>query len=454
MHADVVVIGSGQAGVPLAARLAKAGRRVVLVERKLLGGTCVNDGCTPTKTMVASARAAHAARRAGRLGVSTGDVRVDLAAVVERKDKVVRQWRDGVQRRLEGMGDKLQWRKGHARFVGARQVAVGDDVIRAETVIVNTGARAVVPDLPGLENVPWLDNTRILQLRELPRHLVVLGGGYIACEFGQMFRRFGSEVTIVQRGPHLFGREDADVASAVEAVLRAENITLLLGSEGRQVTRLGDDIVLELESGEQVRGSHLLLAVGRRPNTDDLGCEAGGVELDNRGAIVADEHYATSAPGVYAVGDVIGGPQFTHTSWDDHRLLYDVLMGDGKRSRSDRIVPYCVFTDPQLARVGLSETEARERGIAYELATMEFGKIARAIEIDETAGILKVLLDPTSERVLGAAIVGVEAGELIHMFVVLMQAGASARTIVDVQVIHPTLAEGVQSLLLSLPRYA
>lgn len=454
MHFEVLVIGSGQAGVPLATQLASDGKSVLLVERKNLGGTCVNYGCTPTKTMVASARVAHVARRARRLGVETGPVRVDLGAVVDRKNEIVRQWREGVQGRLDGAGPALQWRYGHARFVGPRKVQVGDDVFTADTVVVNTGGRPVVPDLPGLDQVAWLDNASIMQLRELPQHLVILGGGYIACEFGQMFRRFGAEVTIVQRGSHLFGREDPDVASAVEEALRAEGLTVLLDREGKRVRPDGETILLELDNGGRLRASHLLVATGRRPNTDDLGCQAGGINLDKRGAIVVDENYRTSAAGVYAVGDVIGGPQFTHTSWDDHRLLYQVLRGRKPRNRHDRLVPYCVFTDPPLARVGLSESEARQAGIEYELATMDFGNIARAIEIDETAGLLKVLVDPKTERVLGAAIVGAEAGELIHMFVVLMQAGAPARAIVDVQVIHPTLAEGVQSVLLSLDRYA
>ena len=454
MDFDVIVIGSGQAGVPLATRLAGTGRRVLLVERKNLGGTCVNYGCTPTKTMVASARAAHVARHAGRLGVDAGKVRVDLAAVVDRKNKVVREWREGVQSRLDSGGDKLVWRYGHARFVGPRTIDVAGDRYTADTIVINTGARHVSPPLPGLDTAPHLDNASIMELRELPAHLVVLGGGYIACEFGQMFRRFGSEVTIVQRGDHLIDREDPDIASALEDVFRAEGIQLLLSGAGKSVRREGGDILLELEGGRKVRGSHLLVAVGRRPNTDELGCEAAGIELDKRGAIVADEQFRTTRPGIYAVGDVLGGPQFTHNSWDDHRILYNILMGKPARSRSGRLVPYTVFTDPQVARVGLSEAEAMERGIEYEVATLPYASIARAIELDETAGLMKLLIDPKSERILGAAIVGLEAGELIHIFVALMQAGSTARPIADAQAVHPTLAEGVQSLVMSLPRYA
>jgi pyruvate/2-oxoglutarate dehydrogenase complex dihydrolipoamide dehydrogenase (E3) component len=347
----------------------------------------------------------------------------------------------------------LQVAHGHARFVGPRRLQVGDQVHEADTVVLNTGGRAVVPELPGIDRTPWLDNARVMELRQVPSHLIVLGGGYIACEFGQMFRRFGAEVTIVQRPEHLLGREDVEIATALEEVFRAEGITLRLGVEARAVSGSEGTVEAELTDGSRVRGSHLLVAVGRRPNTDDLGCEAGGVKLDKRGAILADDFYATSAPGVYAVGDVLGGPQFTHTAWDDHRILYDILQGKRERGRRGRLIPYAVFTDPQVARVGLSETEAKEQGIAYELATMPFAYIARAIELDETAGVLKLLIDPKTERILGAAIAGIEAGELIHVFVALMQAGATARAILDAQAVHPTLAEGLQSLVLSLDRY-
>ena len=453
MRYDVIVIGSGQAGVPLATRFAEAGKKVLVIERKNLGGTCINYGCTPTKTMVASARAAHVARRAGRLGVRTGEVQVDLGAVVDRKTEIVRQWRAGVQGRLEGHGERLQWQHGHARFVGPREIQVGGTTHTAEIVIINTGARHVQPRLPGLDQIPALDNASIMELRQVPEHLVILGGGYIACEFGQMFRRFGAEVSIVQRGEHLLGREDPDVAEALEQVFRDEGIQLCLDNEGKAVARHARGVELTLEKGKALVGSHLLVAVGRQPNTDELGCEAAGIRLGARKEILVDEHYRTSSPGVYAVGDCIGGPQFTHTSWDDHRILYDLLLGRSQRGREGRLVPYTVFTDPQVARVGLSEAEAKEAGIPYEVATLPYASIARAIEVDETAGLMKLLIDPKTEKILGAAMVGLEAGELIHIFVALMQAGSTARPLVDAQAVHPTLAEGVQSLVMSLPRY-
>jgi pyruvate/2-oxoglutarate dehydrogenase complex dihydrolipoamide dehydrogenase (E3) component len=453
MKVDVLIIGSGQAGVPLATRLADTGRHVALVERALLGGTCTNYGCTPTKSMIASARAAHVARTAGRFGVRTGEVRVDLEAVVARKDQIVKSWRAGVSRRLTDARPRLQVVEGAARFVGEREVQVGGRRYRADVVIINTGARPEVPSIPGLEQVRWLDNHRALDLRELPRHLVVLGGGYIGCELGQMFRRFGSAVTLIHRHAHLLAREDAELVAPLETVFEAEGIDLCLNAQVRRVVRGGDELVVQLGDRE-LRGSHLLVATGRRPNTDDLGCGPAGVALDPRGYVVVDDHYQTSAPGVYAVGDVTGGVQFTHSSWDDHRILFSHLLGHRTRDRSDRLIPYTVFTDPQLAHVGLREAEARSRGLNVEVATLAFGDVARAIETDQTAGMMKVVVDSDSERVLGATLVGAEAGELIHIFVPLIQARLSARPIVDAEFVHPTFAEGVQGLVMRLGRYA
>lgn len=455
MRYDALVIGSGQGGVPLAARLAEAGRRTAIVERSHLGGTCVNTGCTPTKTMIASARAAHVTRTAGRLGVRAGDVRVDLATVVDRKNKMVDQWRSSVARRLDRAGANLTLIRGEARFTGPRKIEVNGEEQSAETVIINTGGHPVTPPIEGLDAVAFLDNKSAAELRELPSHLIVLGGGYIGCEFAQMYRRFGADVTVVQRAGHLLPREDEDVSEAVEQVFRDESIELRLGTEPRSIRRQDDGVVADLEGDGELRGSHLMVAVGRGPNTDALNCEAAGVELDDRGYVVADDVYQTTAEGIYAIGDVLGAfPQFTHSSWDDGRLLFDLLTGPGTRGRSDRIIPYCVFTDPQVARVGLSERDARAMGIEHEVASMPFGHVARAIETDETSGVMKVLLDPRSERVLGATIVGAEAGELIHIFVTLMSAGASARAIVEAEAVHPTFAEGVQSLIMRLDRYS
>jgi pyruvate/2-oxoglutarate dehydrogenase complex dihydrolipoamide dehydrogenase (E3) component len=455
---DLIIIGTGQAGVPLATRLAATGTRVLIVERGAPGGTCVNTGCTPTKTMVASARAAHVARTAGRFGVHVTGVEVDFAAVVARKDAVVARWRAGIERRLGPETKNLRFVRGHARFVGPRAIEVNGERHEAARLVVNVGARAATPDIPGLDAIPWLDSSRLLDLGELPAHLVVIGGGYIGCELGQMMRRFGAAVTLVAPSERLLAREDPDVSEALEGVFRAEGLALALGHQVTRVSRAAHggtpEIEVALADGSVLRGSHLLVATGRRPNTDDLGCDAAGIALTADGYVQVDERYETSARGIYAVGDCVPGPQFTHVSWDDHRVLFEILQGRTPRARSERIVPYTVFTDPQVAGVGLSEREARAAGIAVDVATMPFGSIARAVETDETAGLVKILLDPTTDRILGARIVGADAGELIHVFSVLMQARASARAIVDGEFVHPTFAEGLQTAVMKLPRYA
>ncbi|BDG05521.1 mercuric reductase [Anaeromyxobacter oryzae] len=454
MDLDVIVIGSGQAGVPLATRLAGRGKRVLLAERGELGGTCTNTGCTPTKTIVASARAAHVARTAGRLGVRAGTVEVDFPAVIARKDAMVAKWREGVARRLAEAGDRLTVARGQARLAGDGVVEVGGEQHRAPVIVLDVGGRPAVPPIEGLERVAWLDNRRVMELRELPRRLLVIGGGYVGCELAQAYRRLGAAVAIVEPGPHLLGREDAEVSEAVEAVFRAEGLEVHLATRVNAVASRDGGVALTLSTGATLEGSHLLVCTGRRPNTDDLGCAAAGVALDARGFVTVDDRYRTSAPGVYAVGDCTGGPQFTHAAWDDHRLLLDVLDGRPGRGRGDRIVPYTVFVDPQVGAVGPTEAEARARGVPVEVARLPFGAIARAIETDETAGLLKVLVDPGTERIVGARIVGAEAGELVHVFVALMQAGAPARAIVDMEAIHPAFAEGLQSVLMALPRYA
>ena len=454
MDCDVIVIGSGQAGVPLAARLAEVGRRVVLAESSHLGGSCVNYGCTPSKTVIAAARAAHVARTAGAHGVHTGEVRVDLGAVVDRKDRKVQGWRDSVAERLRSAGERLRLVRGHARFTGPRTVRVGDEEYRADVVIVNTGARPVEPPIPGLTEVPWLDNAGLMALRQLPEHLLVLGGGYIGCELGQAYRRFGAKVTLIDHNTRLLSREDPEVSETLAEVFADEGIDLRLGAEIRSVTGGSGSVTARLAGGDTVEGSHVLVATGRRPRTDDLGAEAAGLELDEGGAIPVDEHYRTAVDGVYAVGDVTGGAQFTHASWDDHRILFDLLEGDGRRTRADRLIPYAVFTDPQVGRVGLSESEARRQGIPHESTRMPFHRIARASETGQTAGTLNVIIDPGDETVLGATIVGAEAAELIHVFVALMSAGAPVRALVDAEAIHPTFAEGLQTLVMQLDRYA
>ena len=451
---DLIIIGSGQAGVPLATRMAAAGKRVLVVERGHAGGTCVNIGCTPTKTLVASARAAHVARTAGRLGVRVADVQVDFPAVMARKDGMVRRWREGVEKHLGGAGEQLELVRGHARFVAPHRIQVGDRYFEAEQVVINVGARPAVPAIAGLGDVPYLTSTSLLALKQLPPHLVIVGAGYIACEMGQMFRRFGAEVTLVAPSPRILAREESALSEALGGVFRAEGIRLQLGQAVVSASVSAGDVGLSLKDGTTVSGSHLLLATGRTPNTDDLGCDAAGLGLDAQGCLVVDELYQTSQSGVYAVGDCTPGPQFTHVAWDDHRVLFDVLMARPARPRTQRLVPYTVFTDPQVAGVGLTAEAARKQGFEVETASMPFGSVARAIETDETAGVIEIVLDAKTERILGAFIVGVDAGELIHVFSTLMASGASARTIVDAEFVHPTFAEGLQSAVMRLPRYA
>ncbi len=451
---DIVIIGSGQAGVPLATRLVAAGRRVVLVERDALGGTCVNTGCTPTKTFIASAEAAHRARKASRLGVNTGDISVDFPAVVARKRDVVETWREGVQSNLQDAGDALVLLRGDARFSGPRTVTVGGDSVSADVIIVNTGGRPAVPPIDGLDDIPWLDNARAMDLDALPSHLVVLGGGYIGCELGQAFRRFGAEVTIVDKNDHLMRREDVDVSEALEDAFREEGISLRFGARATRVERTDGGVRLYLDEGDPVDGSHLLVATGRRPSTDGLGCDAAGIDLDASGHVVVDDGYATSADGIYAVGDVTGGPQFTHVSWDDHRILFDILEGTRSGGRSGRVVPYAAFTDPPIGRVGWSEREAEESDTPYSVGTLPFKMVARAYETDRTAGLIKVVIQDGTDRILGATVVGAEAAELVTVFQALMLAGAPVTDLVRGQMIHPAFVEGLQSAVMTLPRFS
>ena len=457
--ANVIIIGTGQAGVPLAARLAAAGRRVVVMERGRPGGTCVNAGCTPTETLIASAHAAHAARTGERFGVQAQGVTVDFRAVMGRVAGIVARWQAGIEKKLASAGDRIRFVRGHGRFVAPRVVEANGERYQAAQIVIDVGARPEMPALPGIDTVAPLTSTSALVLATLPPRLIVIGAGYVACELGQAFSRLGSEVTIVGRGPKLLAREDPEVSDALAGAFRAEGIRLELGRSVARLARHASDgsddaIEVELEGGTSLRGPRVLVAADRIPNTSDLGCDAAGIALDRAGRITVDERYETTAPGVFAVGDCTPGPQFTHVAWDDHRVLFDVLTGRPARRRSDRIVPYTVFTDPQVAGVGLSEQAARARGLEIEVASMPFGSIARAIETDQTAGVVRIVIDSRSEKLLGATVVGAEAGELIHIFGMLLQAGAPARTLVDAEMAHPTFAEGLQTALMRLPRFA
>lgn len=451
---DAIVIGAGQAGVPLAIAFAGAGLATAIVEREHVAGTCINEGCTPTKTMVASARVAHVARRAERYGVGTGAVSVDMARVRQRKRDIVTSWRAGSEARIEA-AEGLELLMGEARFTGPRILDVGllDGGTRrltAERIVINTGARRSIPDLPGLTGVPYLDSTSVMELDVVPEHLLVLGGGYVAVEFAQMFSRFGAAVTIVQRGEQLLGREDPDIAAEVASVLRESGVEVLLRSAAHSA---GLDergrILLMVDTPEaprEISGSHLLAAVGRTPNTDALDLAAAGIETDGHGFIITNDRLKTTAPGVYAAGDVKGGPAFTHISYDDFRVLRTNLLEGGNASIADRLVPYTVFIDPELGRVGLTETEARAQGRRIKVATMPMAWVARALEMDETQGVMKAVVDAESDQILGAAVLGVAGGELAAIIQVAMMGGVRAARLRDTVFTHPTLAESLNNL--------
>lgn len=449
MKYDGIVIGSGQAGNPLSQDLVDHGWTVALVERAHLGGTCINTGCTPTKTMIASAQVAHYARNASRWGVRTGKVSVDLGKIVDRKNAMVERFRGGQQGNVDSR-DKLHLYRGQARFLGPRTVAVGDQVLEGERIFVNTGTRTDIPAIDGLDSVPYLTNATIMELTELPKHLIVIGGGYIGLEFGQMFRRFGSQVTVVHRGEVLLAREDADVAEELQKALEAEGMRFLLRATPTRVAMKAGKVALTLQAGgasRTVTGSHLLVATGRRPNTDDLGLEKAGVETDGRGFIKVNGKLETNVPGIWALGDVKGGPAFTHISYNDYQVVFGNLMDGKDLSIRDRLVPYSVFTDPQLGRVGMTEKEARASGRKLKIGKIPMTWVARAIERDETAGLMKLVVDAESDRILGAAILATEGGELIQILGALMLAQVPYTLLKGAIYIHPTLAEGFYALM-------
>jgi pyruvate/2-oxoglutarate dehydrogenase complex dihydrolipoamide dehydrogenase (E3) component len=446
---DAIVIGSGQGGSPLAQAMAARGWKVALVERRHVGGTCINTGCTPTKTMVASAQVAHYARHAARWGVRTGTVSVDLGRIVERKQAIIERFRTGKEASLAETPN-LHLHRGHARFLDAHQVAVGDHVLAGERVFINTGTRPVIDGIDGLATTPYLTNATLMELRELPEHLLVIGGGYIGLEFGQMFHRFGSRVTIVHRGGQLLAREDTDVAEELRAIVEREGLRVLLGANTRSVERSPAGITLHVDvagRSETLIGSHLLVATGRRPNTDDLGLDRAGVSIDRNGYVPVNNRLETNVPGIWAMGDVKGGPAFTHISYNDYQIIGANLLEDRVWTTDDRPVPYAVFTDPQLGRVGLTEREARARGGKLKIGKIPMSYVARAIERDETAGFMKLVVDAETDRILGAAILGSEGGELVQMLGALMLAGAPYTLLKGAVFIHPTLAEGFYSLM-------
>jgi pyruvate/2-oxoglutarate dehydrogenase complex dihydrolipoamide dehydrogenase (E3) component len=447
---DAIIIGSGQGGGPLSTALAGAGYRTALIEREHVGGTCVNEGCTPTKTMVASARVAYLARRAADYGVKTGPVEIDMVSVRRRKRDIVDSFRTSAERRITGTHG-VDLLRGDARFVGPKTLRVDGDELTAERIFINTGARPSHPPIPGLESIPSLDSTSIMELDTLPEHLIVLGGGYVGLEFGQMFRRFGSQVSVVQRGPRLLSREDGDVAEAVADILREDGISVYLET-GVVRVEPGVRVLARSKAGEErlIVGSHVLVAVGRSPNTDGLNLSATGLEADKQGFLPVNDRLETSVPGIYAIGDVKGGPAFTHISYDDYRIIKTNVIDGGNASVDDRPVPYTVYIDPQLGRIGMSEEQARASGRKIQVARMPMLRVARALEVDETRGFMKAVVDADSGQILGGAILGLEGGELMSMLEIAMYGKLRYTVLRDAIFAHPTLAESFNTLFATL----
>jgi len=449
---DAIIIGSGQGGGPLSTALVAAGRKTALVERQYVGGTCINYGCTPTKTMVASAREAYLARRSSDYGVHDGQVSVDMVEVRQRKRDLVETFRAGSEKAIRA--GKVDLLFGEASFTGPHSLQVqmnsGELLeLTAETIVIDTGTSPSTPPVEGLTDVPSLNSTTIMELDRVPEHLLVLGGGYIGLEFGQMFRRFGSRVTIVQDLAQLLGQEDQDIAAAVADILRQDGIEILLKTKATRVEQ-GDGKIrlsVEVEGGHrEVEGSHLLVAAGRAPNTKPLQLEAAGVQIDQRGYIQVNDRLETNVPGIWAIGEVAGTPPFTHMAYDDFRILRDNMLHNGKRTKEGRLVPYTVFIDPQLGRVGLGEDEARRQGRSIKVAKMPMSSVARAIETDETRGMMKAVVDAQSGEILGCAVLGMEGGEIMAMFEIAMMGKVTYEQLHEGIFAHPTLAESVNSL--------
>ena len=440
---DAIVIGTGQAGPSMAARLTAAGMTVAVVERHLVGGTCVNTGCTPTKTLVASAYAAHLARRGADYGVITGDVRVDMARVHARSHQIAEAGRTGNEAWLRGM-ERCTFLMGHARFEGQRTVRVGEDRLEADRVFINVGGRAIIPDIPGADEVPYFTNSSLLKTEILPEHLVVLGGSYIGLEFAQIYRRFGSEVTVIEKGPRLIPREDEDISDAVRSILEAEGIVIRTGAECVRFHSQDQGFTASVSCASgapDIVGSHVLLATGRRPNTDDLGLERAGIDVDPHGYIRVNDRLETGVPGIWALGDCNGRGAFTHTAYNDYEMVADNLLNGADRKVTDRIACYALYIDPPLGRVGMSENEARTTGKRILVGCRPMNRVARAREKDETSGLMKIVVDAETRAILGAAILGTGGDEAVHAVLDMMAAGGNATTLTHTMHIHPTVSE-------------
>lgn len=456
---DAIIVGSGQAGTPLSTALAEAGMRTALIERNHVGGTCVNEGCTPTKTMVASGRVAYMARRAADYGVHTGPISIDLQKVRERKRNIVDSFRNGSQGRIEKTAN-LELIFGEASFSGPKTVNVrlqdgSERSVSAQRIFINAGARAGRPKLDGLDAVPFLDNISIMELTAVPDRLLILGGGYIGLEFGQLFRRFGSRVTIIQSANQLLKKEDPDVADEVKQILHQDGIEIVLNAKATRVDQSSGEILLQIQSrgnSKTLAGSHLLVATGRVPNSDTLNLRAVGVRTDEHGFIEVNDRLETTAEGIYALGDIKGGPAFTHISYDDFRIIRTNLIEKKSASTKGRQVPYCLFIDPQLGRVGLTESEARAQGRKIHVAKLPMTSVARALEVDETRGFMKAIVDADSNQILGAAVLGIEGGEIMSVLETAMMGKLPYTALRDATYAHPTLSESLNNLFMAMDR--
>ena len=456
-HYDVIIIGAGQAGIPLAKKLANAGMKTALVEKRIVGGTCINDGCTPTKTMIASARAAFQAKNAEKLGVVIGDIKVDLKEIKKRKDGIVKLFQESAQKGIESTkGLKLYM--GAATFTGKKELKVemnygGSENLSADLIFINTGASTVIPDIKGLNEVEYLTSTSILDLTEIPEHLVIIGGNYIGLEFGQMFSRFGSKVTILEKSSHVLAREDHDVSDEICKVLGNEDIKFLTSVEVSEIKKVKSGLTIDLKQKSEnktINCTHLLVAAGRKPQTENLGLNYCGVKTNEKGHVIVNTKLETNVKGIYALGDVNGGPAFTHIAYNDHVIIYQNLVKKENLSTKGRLVPYCMFTDPQLARIGISENEAKERGLNYKVAVLPMANVARGIETGETFGLMKAVVDAKTKKILGATVIAADGGEIMSVLQMAMQGGITYDKIRYGIFAHPTYTESLNNLFMKL----
>jgi dihydrolipoamide dehydrogenase len=454
---DAVIIGSGQAGNPLAKALASNGWKTAVIERNYAGGSCINYGCTPSKTMAASAQTASFVKRSSEYGIHTSAVKVNMKEVYERKKKIVEIFRKGTLKKLQG-SDNIQLIRGEASFVDSSTIKVNqrNNKIRILTggkIFIDTGGSPEIPQLEGLDEVSYLDSTSIMELQEIPQHLIIIGGGYIGVEFSQMFRRFGSDVTILQKNNQLLTKEDPDIADQVKEILEEDNIKIYLNTSINKIEKENDKIAVSFTTNEKkkkISGSHLLIAAGHKPNTEDLNLPAAGIKTDEKGYIKVNEKLETNIEGIYALGDVKGGPAFTHISYDDYRIIRDNILQNKNRTINGRLVPYTVFIDPQLGRVGINESQAKEKGIEYAVARMNMSHVARAFEVSKTKGVMKIIVDKKTEKILGCSILGIDGGELMSMIQIAMMGNLKYTDLKEAIFTHPTLAESLNNVFSSL----